>query len=248
MQEIFAEHHDRVGELLERVCSELHLDLRTAETYRGEGSPEFAVLVNSSYVFFNTAAPASSAEAEEFASRVSGEAELLFEAAKEDGVRGEAYLVVPNTVAAQLAELVFSSERCTVFVVTPEAVEPIVRTLQRIEEYEFARQITPFELDQICRFVGELSHMTKRKIVLDTYFSNEMLEILQKTENLPTDVVADVTAYENAVRLNPPAERDATVLTVPSLSAKVQKLEKAMLARAAAEAEEEVADTQPAKE
>ena len=90
--------------------------------------------------------------------------------------------------------------------------------------------------------------MTKRKIVLDTYFSNEMLEILQKTENLPTDVVADVTAYENAVRLNPPAERDATVLTVPSLSAKVQKLEKAMLARAAAEAEEEVADTQPAKE
>ncbi|HJK03515.1 MAG TPA: hypothetical protein O0X30_04780, partial [Methanocorpusculum sp.] len=248
MQEIFAEHHDRVGELLERVCSELHLDLRTAETYRGEASPEFAVLVNSSYVFFNTAAPASSAEAEEFASRVSGEAELLFEAAKEDGVRGEAYLVVPNTVAAQLAELVFSSERCTVFVVTPEAVEPIVRTLQRIEEYEFARQITPFELDQICRFVGELSHMTKRKIVLDTYFSNEMLEILQKTENLPTDVVADVTAYENAVRLNPPAERDATVLTVPSLSAKVQKLEKAMLARAAAEAEEEVADTQPAKE
>ena len=107
----------------------MHLDLRAAETYRGEGSPEFAVLVNSSYVFFNTAAPASSAEAEEFAARISGEAELLFEAAKEDGVRGEAYLVVPNTGAAQLAELVVSSERWTGFVVTPEAVEPVGWTL-----------------------------------------------------------------------------------------------------------------------
>lgn len=239
MVEIFEGHHARVGEILEKVCSDLHLDLKTEATYRGTANPDFAVLVNSSYVFFNTVSPASPDEVGSFAGRVAAEAEELFEAAKEDGVRGEAYLVVPNAVAAQLTEFVFASDRCTVFVVTPEALEAVVRTLQRIEEYEFARQITPFELDQICRFIGELSHMTKRKIVLDTYFSNEMLEILQKAENLPTDVATDVAGYENAARLNPPVERDAAVLTVPSLSAKVQKLEKAMLARAAAESEDD---------
>lgn len=238
MVEIFEGHHARVGEVLTKVCSDLHLDLKTEATYRGTAHPDFAVLVNSSYVFFNTVSPASPDETAAFAGRVAAEAAELFEAAKEDGVRGEAYLVVPNTVAAQLTEFVFASDRCTVFVVTPEALEAIVRTLQRIEEYEFARQITPFELDQICRFIGELSHMTKRKIVLDTYFSNEMLEMLQKAENLPTDVAADVAGYENAARMNPPQERDAAVLTVPSLSAKVQKLEKAMLARAAAESED----------
>ncbi|HJJ98650.1 MAG TPA: hypothetical protein O0X23_00320 [Methanocorpusculum sp.] len=239
MVEIFEGHHAHVGEVLTKVCSDLHLALKTKATYQGTAAhPEFAVLVNSSYVFFNTVSPASPEETTEFAGRVAAEVKKLFEAAKEEGVRGEAYLVVPSAVAAQLTEFVFASERCTVFVVTPEALEAVVRTLQKIEEYEFTRQITPFELDQICRFIGELSHMTKRKIVLDTYFSNEMLEILQKAENLPTDVAADVVGYENAARMNPPVERDVAVLTIPSLSAKVQKLEKAMLARAAVESED----------
>ncbi len=236
MVEIFEGHHARVEAVLEKVCADLNLGFKTEATYHGTSHPDFAVLVNSSYVFFNTVSPASPDDAASFAGRVAAEAAELIEAAKEDGVRGEAYLVVPNAVAADLTEFVYESSRCTVFVVTPEALEAVVRTLRRIEEYEFARQITPFELDQICRFIGELSHAAKRKVVLDTYFSNEMLELLQKAENLPTDVIADITEYEHAARMNPPTERDSAVLTVPSLSAKVQKLEKAMLARAAADA------------
>lgn len=236
--ELFEGHRAHVGAVLQKVCADLNLSCKTESTYKGTSHPDYAVLVNSSYVFFNTAVPASPDAAASFAGRIAAEAAELFEAAKEEGVRGEAYLVVPNTVAAHLTEFVYESDRCTVFVVTPEALEAVVRTLRRIEEYEFTRQITPFELDQICRFIGELSHMTKRKIVLDTYFSNEMLEILQKAENLPTDVLSEITTYESSVRMNPPAERDAAVLKVPSLSAKVQKLEKAMLARAAANSEE----------
>ncbi|MDV0441367.1 hypothetical protein [Methanorbis furvi] len=248
MVEVFDGHHARVGTILEKVCADLNLGLKTEATYRGTGHPDFAILVNSSYVFFNTVSPASPDEVASFEGRVAAEAAELFEEAKEDGVRGEAYLVVPNCVASKLTEFVYESARCTVFVVTPEALEAIVRTLQRIEEYEFARQITPFELDQICRFIGELSHAAKRKIVLDTYFSNEMLELLQKAENLPTDVVEDVAGYEQAARMNPPAERESTVLTIPSLSTKVQKLEKAMLARAAADAVDASEDAEEAEE
>jgi hypothetical protein len=235
LAEVFEGHHVRVGGMLAKICTDLRLDLKTGEAYRGVSHPDFAILVNSSYVFFNAVSPISPDDVSSFVRVVAEEATKLFEAAKEDGVRGEAYLVVPNAVAADLTEFVFESDRCTVFVVTPEALQAIVRTLRRIEEYEFSRQITPFELDQICRFIGELSHMMKRKIVLDMYFSNEMLEILQKTENLPTDVAVDATRYENAMRVNPPVERDITMLTIPSLSAKVRKLEKAMLARATVE-------------
>ncbi|MDV0443547.1 hypothetical protein [Methanorbis rubei] len=248
MVEVFDGHHAHVGTILEKVCADLNLGLKTEATYHGTGHPDFAVLVNSSFVFFNTVSPASPDEVASFEGRVAAEAAELFESAKEDGVRGEAYLVVPNLVASKLTEFVYESTRCTVFVVTPEALEAVVRTLHRIEEYEFARQITPFELNQICQFIGELSHAAKRKIVLDTYFSNEMLELLQKAENLPTDVAADIAEYEHTARMNPPAERDATVLTVPSLSAKVQKLEKAMLARAAADAVDAPEDAEEAEE
>jgi hypothetical protein len=234
---IFERHRTHVGEILTEICTDLNLDLKTEATYQGTSCPNFAILVNNSYVFFNTASPASQDEISDFARHVTEKATELLEAAKEDGVRGEAYLVVPNAVAADLMKFEFESVRCTVFVVTPEALQAIVRTLKRIEDYEFARQITPFELDQICRFIGELSHMTKRKIALDTYFSNEMLEILQRAENLPTDIEVNITGYENTVRINPPVERDAAALTVPSLSTKVRKLEKAILARAAAESE-----------
>ncbi|MDR0438742.1 MAG: hypothetical protein LBH02_00790 [Methanocalculaceae archaeon] len=237
MMEIFARHQIHVGEILAKICEELHLDLKTETTYRGISHPNFAVLVNNSYVFFNTVSPASPDKIADITRHVTEKATELLEAAKEDGVRGEAYLVVPSEIAADLTKFVFESVRCTVFVVTPEALQAIVSTLKRIEDYEFSRQITPFELDQICRFIGELSHMTKRKIALDTYFSNEMLEILQRTENLPTDVAINIIGYENVTRMNPPVERDAAVLTVPSLSAKIQKLEKAILARAAAESE-----------
>ncbi len=229
--------YERTGAVLEAVCAKFDIPLKTEATYKGSAKPDYAVQVNGSYVFFNVAETCSPEELDQFEKRVAAEAEELFAAAGDAGVRGEAYLVVPTAAAPYLTEFVYTSDRVTVFVVTPEALEGVVRTLRRIEEYEFARQVTPFELDQMCRYLGELSHVTKRKIELDTYFSNEMLEVLQKSENLPTDIAGEVAGYEQAAKVNPPAEREVAVLTVPSLATKVQKIEKAMLARAAAEAE-----------
>jgi hypothetical protein len=70
-----------------------------------------------------------------------------------------------------------------VYIVTLEALEPLILSLKKLEEYEFVEQLTPEERDNICRVIGKFAHMTKRRIQIDQFFGRQFLEILTKCES-----------------------------------------------------------------
>ena len=70
-----------------------------------------------------------------------------------------------------------------VFVITIDSLEPIILSLKKIEEYEFAEQLSPEERDNICRIIGKFAHTTKRKIQVDQFFTNQFIELLVKCKN-----------------------------------------------------------------
>ena len=95
-----------------------------------------------------------------------------------------------------------------VYVITTDSLEPIILSLKKIEEYEFAEQLSPEERDNICRVIGKFAHTTKRKIQIDQFFANQFIDLLVKCKNdLPEDLQKSVIEFEKAEKLNPTPER-----------------------------------------
>ena len=92
--------------------------------------------------------------------------------------------------------------------ITKDGLEPIIMSLKKIEEYEFADKLSPEERDNICRIIGKFAHSTKRRIQIDQFFAMEFLDTLQKAKShLPQDILDTVVDFEKAEKLNPPMDK-----------------------------------------
>ena len=112
-----------------------------------------------------------------------------------------------------------------VYVITIDSLEPIILSLKKIEEYEFAEKLSPEDRDNICRIIGKFAHTTKRKIQIDQFFTHQFIEILMKCQNdLPADFVEQVIEFEKAEKLNPPTEKRAKQISTTELIKKSDAL------------------------
>ena len=100
-------------------------------------------------------------------------------------------------------------------------------SLKKIEEYEFAEQLSPEERENICRIIGKFAHLTKRRIQIDYFFSQEFLSILSKCKiDLPKDVLESVIEFEKSEKLNPPQEKRAKQILTSDLENEGKKIKK----------------------
>ena len=119
-----------------------------------------------------------------------------------------------------------------VYIISKDALEPVVLSLKKIEEYEFADKLSPEERDNVCRIIGKFAHTTKRRIQVDEFFAREFLDTLSKAgTQLPRDILENVIKFENAEKLNPPMEKRNKKILTKDLKQQVDKLEKEMEVR-----------------
>ena len=95
-----------------------------------------------------------------------------------------------------------------VFIVTKDSLEPIILSLKKIEDYEFADKLSPEERDNICRVIGTFAHAAKRRIQIDQWYNQIVISDIQKAGRiLPKEFVKLVQQYDTAEKLNPPQEK-----------------------------------------
>jgi hypothetical protein len=120
-----------------------------------------------------------------------------------------------------------------VYIVTREALEPLILSLKKLEEYEFVEQLNPEERDNICRVIGKFAHVTKRRIQIDQFFGRQFLEILAKCESdLPRALLEKVVEYEKSEKLNPPLEKRAKTISSEELEIDSGRIRKEAEAKA----------------
>mgnify|MGYP006995596290 FL=1 len=114
-----------------------------------------------------------------------------------------------------------------VYVITVDALEPVLLSLKKIEQYEFADKLSPDERSAICRVLGKYAHATKRRIQIDQYMSNHMLGLLKYAENsLPEDFHESVIQFEKAEKLNPTQEKRSKEISTAKLNDDFTKINK----------------------
>jgi hypothetical protein len=216
-------HEERVKNRIRTVCIRNGVDYLDNVPFKGK--PDNTLRINDEYIIFDAKSPAND-DLTNFPNYVKAQAESAIKYVKEEDVRREVFLVVPSNTLEHLETFEYKLSDYTVYVVSLDSVEPIILTLKRIEDYEFAEQLSPEERENICRVIGKFVHLSKRRIQIDGFFAKQFFELVYRSEaDLSKDILEKVAEFEKSEKLNPPQEKRARQISTKELEADSEKIQ-----------------------
>ncbi len=222
LRETWANHQDNVKNTIKTICAKYTIEYVEKVPFKGE--PDNTLKISNEFIVFDAKSPGGE-DLSNFRQYIKNQAESVKKYVKEPEVKKEIFLVVPTNTLDILDQVVFRLADYNVFVVSLDSLEPIILSLQKIEEYEFADQLSPEERENICRVLGKFVHLSKRRIQIDGFFTKQFFELVYRSEaDLPKDILEKVAEFEKAEKLNPPIERRAKQISVKELEQETTKL------------------------
>ncbi|HTX99157.1 MAG TPA: hypothetical protein VMG09_03980 [Bacteroidota bacterium] len=229
MRSTWRDHEQAVRDHIKLLCQRHTVDYVDVVPFHG--SPDNTIRIAEEYVVFDAKSPAND-DLRNFPAYLKAQAEAARKYAKEEKVKREIYFVVPTQTLSILQSFVYNFQDHTVYVVSVDALEPIILSLRRIQEYEFAEQLSPEERENIIRIIARFMHMTKRRIQVDAFFSRQFLDAISAAEtDLQNDLLSEIHESERTLKLNPPQDQRAKLLTRDELKERQDHIDREIEAR-----------------
>lgn len=223
LKETWASHQTDVQGRMKQICQKHTLSYVDKAPFRGD--PDNTLMICDEYVVFDAKSPAGD-DLKNFPLYLKAQAEAAKKYAKLDGVKKDIFLVVPTNTLHCIREFAYNMADYDVYVVSADVLEPLILSLCKIEDYEFAEQLSPEDRENICRIIGKFAHLSKRRIQIDAFFARQFIELAYKCENsLPTDIHEKVLEFERSEKLNPPQEKRAKAINTKDLETENFKIE-----------------------
>lgn len=223
MKETWRLHEENVKSNIRRICERNAIEYVDSVPFKGK--PDNVIRICDEYVVFDAKSPASD-DLSNFNTYIRTQAESVQKYVVHEGVRKDIYLVVPSNTIDVLKKYSFHQGNFSVFIITIDALEPVILSLKKQEEYEFAEQMSPEDRQNICRLIGGLMHVSKRRIQVDQFFNSHVLDILSQTRReLPENIKDEIEKYDAEMKLNPPADRRSVEIKQVSLEKTHAQLE-----------------------
>ena len=225
----WSDHEKDVQNYLQLICRNNVITYVSQEDFpHPRNKPDSSIEIMDQLIVFDAKSPAND-DLSNFPKYIKNQTENLKKYAKHENVKNDLFLVIPSNTLEVIDQFYYNIGDYNVFIITKDALEPIVLSLKKIEEYEFADKLSPEERDNVCRIIGKFAHTTKRRIQIDEFFAREFLDTLTKAgSQLPRDILENVIKFENAEKLNPPMEKRNKKIHTKDLKEQVDKLEKEM--------------------
>jgi len=238
LKETWARHQADTKNKIRLLCEKHTIQYVDKVPFRGE--PDNTILVCNEYVVFDAKSPANDKQ-NNFPNYLRGQADAASKYADKENVRTDIFFVVPSNTLEGLSQTVYEFAKHRVFIISADCLEPVMLNLKKIEEYEFAEQMSPEERENVCRSIGRLLHLIKRRLQVDNYFSKETLALAGDCENLlPADVIEEIIRMERALIMNPPQERSGKEISLDTLKKENRQVEKGLQERGVVPGEEEI--------
>lgn len=223
MKRQWSEHETDVKNSIFRICDVNHVNYIEKVPFRG--NPDNTIEISGEYIIFDAKSPAND-DLTNFPTYIKTQAENLKKYASQDNVKKSMFLVVPTNTIDRIKQLTYRLGDYDVFVITKDALEPVILSLKKIEEYDLAEKLSPEDRDSICRIIGKFAHTAKRRIQVDQFFSEEFIDIVLKSQkDLPEDLRKQVIEFEKSEKLNPPTEKRAKIISIDELQKKSEEIE-----------------------
>jgi hypothetical protein len=222
LKETWINHEQNVSNRIKIICSKHAIDY--VERVPFKGKPDNTLRINDEFIIFDAKSPANE-DLSNFPYYIKSQVENAIKYVKEEGVRREVFLVIPTNTLEQIEQFEYRLADYSVYIISLDSLEPIILALRRIEDYEFAEQLSPEERENICRIIGKFVHLSKRRIQIDGFFAKQFFELVYRSEaELPKEVLDVVIEFEKAEKLNPPIERRAKQISTKELENDTNKL------------------------
>ena len=227
MKWTWGEHEKDVKNHLQLICRNHVIKYISQEDFpHPRNKPDNSIEIMDQLIVFDAKSPAND-DLSNFPKYIKLQTESLKKYAKHDDVKKDLFLVIPSNTLQVINKFTYNIGDYNVYIVTKDALEPIILSLKKIEEYEFAEKLSPEERDNVCRIIGKFAHTTKRRIQIDQFFAEEFLDTLNKAgTQLPRDILESVIQFENAEKLNPPMEKRKKQILTKDLKAKSEEIKK----------------------
>ena len=225
----WSDHEKDVQNHLQLICRNNVITYVSQEDFpHPRNKPDSSIEIMDQLIVFDAKSPAND-DLSNFPKYIKNQTENLKKYAKHDNVKNDLFLVIPSNTLDVIDQFHYNIGDYNVYIISKDALEPIVLSLKKIEDYEFADKLSPEERDNVCRIIGKFAHTTKRRIQVDEFFAREFLDTLSKAgSQLPRDILENVIKIENAEKLNPPMEKRNKKILTKDLKDQVDKLEKEM--------------------
>lgn len=222
LRETWTAHQENVKNVIKTICSRHTIEYVDKVPFKGE--PDNTIKISNEFVVFDAKSPAGE-DLSNFRNYLKNQAESAKKYAKEPDVKKDIFLVVPSNTLESLDQFVFRLADYNVFVISIDSLEPVILSLLKIEDYEFAEQLSPEERENICRVLGKFVHLSKRRIQIDGFFTRQFFELVYRSEaDLPKDILEKVSEFEKAEKINPPIERRAKHISAKELEQETSSL------------------------
>ena len=202
------QHENDVQNHIQIVCKKNIIEYVSQEDFpHPRNKPDCSIKILDQLIVFDAKSPLGD-DTSKFMTYLKDQATNLKKYAKHSDVRKELFLVVPTNTVSSIKDFRIDCGDYMVFIVTKDALEPIILSLKKIEDYEFADKLSPDERDDICRVIGTFAHAAKRRIQIDQWYNEIVINDIQKAGKiLPKEFVRLVQQYDLAEKLNPPIEK-----------------------------------------
>ena len=232
MKQKWSDHEKEVQNHLQLICRNNVIKYISQEDFpHPRNKPDNSIEIMEQLIVFDAKSPAND-DLTNFPKYIKLQTESLKKYAKHEDVKNDLFLVIPSNTLDVINQFHYNIGDYNVYIITKDALEPIILSLKKIEDYEFADKLSPEDRDNVCRIIGKFAHTTKRRIQIDEFFAREFLDTLTKAgTQLPREILENVIKFENAEKLNPPMEKRNKQILTKDLKDKVDKLESEMLLR-----------------
>ena len=111
------------------------------------------------------------------------------------------FLVVPTHAVSEMKKTSYYEEGFTFFVVSPEALEPILASLKRIADYEFAEAMDPLERENIVDLIAQFDFHISTRNAADLFLMQHGIETIGKTQSINPDLAKEVAIKKAKMRV-----------------------------------------------
>lgn len=181
-------HENTVISLLNDLCKQPHLQFQTysnnklPEDFDGSLKPDFLIDFLGQYVIFD----AKVSKAQNLQVYIDDQVKkTATKIKKNDQIYPHVFLVVPTEAISELKKLIYPQDQYYFYVVSQEALAPILASLKRISTYELAEMLDPQKRENIINMLADMAmHISYRN-------AHELILTKMGTETLERVVKAD---------------------------------------------------------
>ena len=201
---MWANHENHVIATLTDLCKQpqfgftAYTNTNLPEGFDGSLKPDFLVEFLDQYIIFD----AKISKAKSLQTYVNDQVKKTVEKVKNnDQIYKHIFLVVPTSAIAELKNHQYTVDGYTLYVISPEALPPILASLKRITTYEFAESMDPMQRENIVQIIADLDFHINLRNAADIILSKMGTDLLERTQKVDASLTEEVALKKQPMNM-----------------------------------------------